>query len=103
MRQYLAYGKLITSANRRRSDGTHLDGRHGRVTMTEVRRTVGCLNAAQKPLSNDTWCWTQQYSKLTNLLFIYYYKHNQNRAEKHQYYLGQWCHHFAESHLQNFI
>ena len=29
MRQYVAYGKLITSANRRRSDGTHLDGRHG--------------------------------------------------------------------------
>ena len=29
MRQYVAYGKLITSANRRRSDGTPLDGRHG--------------------------------------------------------------------------
>ena len=29
MRQYVAYGKLITSANRRRSDGTALDGRHG--------------------------------------------------------------------------
>ena len=28
MRQYVAYGKLITSANRRRSDGTPLDGRH---------------------------------------------------------------------------
>ena len=29
MHQYVAYGKLITSANRRRSDGTPLDGRHG--------------------------------------------------------------------------
>ena len=29
MRQYVAYGKLITSANRRRSDGTPLDGQHG--------------------------------------------------------------------------
>ena len=29
MRQYVAYGKLIASANRRRSDGTPLDGRHG--------------------------------------------------------------------------
>ena len=32
MRQYVAYGKLfklITSANRRRSDVTPLDGRHG--------------------------------------------------------------------------
>ena len=28
-RQYVAYAKLITSTNRRRSDGTHLDGRHG--------------------------------------------------------------------------
>ena len=26
MRQYVAYGKLITSANRKRSDGTPLDG-----------------------------------------------------------------------------
>ena len=29
MRQYVAYGILITSANRMRSDGTPLDGRHG--------------------------------------------------------------------------
>ena len=29
MRQYVAYAKLITSTNRRRSDGTLLDGRHG--------------------------------------------------------------------------
>ena len=29
MRQYVAYAKLITSANRKRSDGTPLDGRHG--------------------------------------------------------------------------
>ena len=29
MRQYVAYAKLITSTNRRRSDGTPLDGRHG--------------------------------------------------------------------------
>ena len=29
MRQYVAHGKLITSAIRRRSDGTPLDGRHG--------------------------------------------------------------------------
>ena len=26
------------------------------VTMTEVRHTVGRLNAAQKPATNDTWC-----------------------------------------------
>ena len=38
--------------------------------MADVHRTVGRLNAAQKPLSNDTWCYTQRYSKLTNL-FIY--------------------------------
>ena len=31
---------------------------HGWVTMAEVRRTVGRLNAAQKPLSNDNWCYT---------------------------------------------
>ena len=30
----------------------------------------GRRNAAQKPLSNDTWCYTQRYIKLTNL-FIY--------------------------------
>ena len=29
MRQYVAYAKLITSTNRRRSDGTLLDERHG--------------------------------------------------------------------------
>ena len=29
MRQYVAYAKLITSTNRRRSDGTPLDGRLG--------------------------------------------------------------------------
>ena len=29
MSQYVAYAKLITSTNRRRSDGTPLDGRHG--------------------------------------------------------------------------
>ena len=29
MRHYVAYAKLITSANRRRSDGTPLDGRNG--------------------------------------------------------------------------
>ena len=29
MRQYVAYGKLITSANRRRSDGTPLNRQHG--------------------------------------------------------------------------
>ena len=29
MRQYVAYAKLITSTNRRRSDGTLLDWRHG--------------------------------------------------------------------------
>ena len=29
MRQYVAYGKLITSANRKRSDGAPLDGLHG--------------------------------------------------------------------------
>ena len=29
MRQYVAYAKLITSTNRRRSDGTPLDGWHG--------------------------------------------------------------------------
>ena len=29
MRQYVAYGKLITSANRRRSDEMFLDGWHG--------------------------------------------------------------------------
>ena len=31
---------------------------------------VGRLNAAQKPLSNDTWCYTERYSKLT-ILFIH--------------------------------
>ena len=29
---------------------------HGWVTMAEVRRTVGCINAAKKTLSNGTWC-----------------------------------------------
>ena len=29
MRQYVAYAKWLTSTNRRRSDGTPLDGRHG--------------------------------------------------------------------------
>ena len=29
MRQYVAYAKLITSTNRRRLDGTPLDGWHG--------------------------------------------------------------------------
>ena len=29
MRQYVVYAKLITSTNRRRSDGTPLDGWHG--------------------------------------------------------------------------
>ena len=29
MRQYVVYAKCITSANRRRSDGTPLDGRLG--------------------------------------------------------------------------
>ena len=32
--------------------------------------SVGRLNAAQKPLSNDTWCSTQRYSKLTNLFYF---------------------------------
>ena len=35
------------------------------------RRTVGRLNAAQKPLSNDTWCQTQRYSKLTKLFYLF--------------------------------
>ena len=29
---------------------------HGWMTVTEVRRTVRRPNAAQKPLSNNTWC-----------------------------------------------
>ena len=29
MGQYVAYAKLITTTNRRRSDGTPLEGRHG--------------------------------------------------------------------------
>ena len=41
------------------------------VTMTEGRHTVGPLNTAQKPATNDIWCWTQRYSKLTDLFFIY--------------------------------
>ena len=46
--------------------------------MAEVRRTVGRLNAAQKPLSNDTWCWTQRYNKLTNLFYLFIYLENGN-------------------------
>ena len=38
----------------------------------EVRRTVG-LNAAQKPLSNDTWCQTHRHSKLTYLFILLTY------------------------------
>ena len=29
MRQYVVYAKMNRLTNRRRSDGTHLDGRHG--------------------------------------------------------------------------
>ena len=50
MRQYVAYGKLITSANRRRSDGTHLDGRHG-VSGRRISSSWRCITKC------DTLSW----------------------------------------------
>ena len=57
MRQYAAYAKLITSTNRRRSDGTPLDGRHGvfgRCSGSSWRCIMKC----------DTLSWFDLYYQI---------------------------------------
>ena len=47
MRQYVAYGKLITSANRRRSDRMRLDGRHGVSGRRTGSVVVRCITKCE--------------------------------------------------------
>ena len=70
MRQYVAYAKLITSTNRRRSDGTPLDGRHGvsgRHSGSSLRCITKCDTLSWFDLTR--FCTTVRVSKEEQVMF----------------------------------
>ena len=70
MRQYVAYAKLITSTNRRRSDGTPLDERQGvsgRRSGSSWRCITKCDTLSWFDLTR--FCTTVRVSKKEKVMF----------------------------------